>query len=143
MAPRIPEGPGKLLTRSGRTWTRVEPSGRVVFAVGKHVGQNIEDVPEAYLHWVLSEAELRPGPAEELALRESACEIVGGASSRSAKQEWTNVCVCHLSFSVPPGVAQIFLEEMARLQTRFPRESQAFECLVLNSVLTPLDGMDV
>lgn len=109
---------------------------------GEHRGKDLDAVPEHYLRWVLDEADLRPGPDEELEIREAACEIVQGPSVRSGTEEWTNVVVGHRSFSIPPGVALLFDAEMGRLQRLFPAEWQAFEALVVCSSTTPLEGME-
>ena len=141
---RLPDGPGRPLAPKvpARVWTTVRPDGIVVMACGKHAGRRLDDVPMAFLRWVLDQAEMRPGRDEELELREAACEVVGGASVRSAVEEWTNVIVGHRSFSIPPVVAQLFVVEMARLQQLFPSDATAFEALVLNSYTTPLESLD-
>lgn len=124
-----------------RRWTVEGQDGRPRMAVGPHKGKDLDAVPEHFLRWVLDKADVRPGPEEELELREAAGEV-GGGTARAAQSEWTNVVVGHRSFAVPPEVARLFDEELARLQQLFPAEWQAFEAMVACSSTTPLEGMD-
>jgi hypothetical protein len=109
-------------------------------AIGPHRGKDVDEVPLSFLTWLLNAAELRPGPDEEIDLREAAGEV-GGGVVRAAKAEWTNVVVGHRSFSIPPELARLFDEEMQRLQQLFPPEWQAFEAMIAGSSQTPLESM--
>ena len=124
-----------------RVWTVLGEDGRPRMAIGQHKGKDIDAVPERYLRFILDTAERRPGSEEELELRVAAGEV-GGGTARAAREEWSNVCIGNRSFSIPPGVAQLFDAEMTRMQQLFPREAQAFEAIVLCSSTTPLEGME-
>ena len=124
-----------------RVWTTLDAKGRPRMAIGPHRGKDIDEVPLSFLTWLLNAAELRPGPDEEVELREAACEV-GGGTVRSAKAEWCNVAIGHRSFSIPPELARLFDEEMTRLQQLFPSEIAAFECLIANSASTPVESLD-
>ena len=126
---------------AGRVWTELDGSGRPRMKVGPHKGKDVDEVPERHLRWVLDSAELRPGHEEEVELREAACEVVGGASQRAGTAEWSTVAVGHWSFAVPPEVTQAFDAEMERLRQLFPSDAQAFEALLANSALTPLESL--
>jgi len=124
----------------GRVWTVLDAKGRPRMAIGPHRGKDVDEVPLSFLTWLLNAAELRPGPDEEIDLREAAGEV-GGGVVRAAKAEWTNVVVGHRSFSIPPELARLFDEEMQRLQQLFPPEWQAFEAMIAGSSQTPLESM--
>ena len=129
---------GRWLKRDGDRW---------LMACGRHQGEDLDDVPESYLRWLLDEADRRPTPAEELAIRVACGEIhhgVGGRVVLDAAVEWVNVVVGRWSFQIPAAIAETFDEEMQRLLSldNIRGEAAAFEAIVVNSVLTPLEGLE-
>lgn len=128
---------------AGRVWTYLdEKTGRPRMRIGKHAGKDIDSVPARDLRWILDVAEHRPGPAEERDLREAAGEVIEGPCVRVGTHEWSSVTVGHYSFQISPEITAMFDEEMERLRQLFPSDAAAFEAILANSMLTPIECLD-
>lgn len=136
---------GKPLMGMYGAWLEQDDRGRLLLRQGKFLGEYLDDVAsqhEKYLRWVLEDADYRPTPREEQALRAALGEDAPVSAPRRQVSSWGNVIVGNRAFSAPPELIKAFDEEMRRLQTLFPSEVQAFEVMLANSSLTPLEGLE-
>ncbi len=126
-------------------WLELKPrAGIWTLACGKYAGWDLDDLADdgqgaRYLRWILHEAAMRPGPEEELAIREA----LGEVGEDGADDEWVNVLVGRRSFRIPRALGDLFCDEISRLRTVCSSDVQAFEALVAGSATTPLESLGV
>lgn len=129
----------------GGRWLELDRD-RWIFRFGKYTGTFLDDVAMedrglAYIRWILDEAEWRPTPTEEKAMREATGEIGAVGSKLQHQDAWVNVVVGRRSFGIPVALAEMFDQEMDRLQQIGLSDVAAFEAIVANSRDMPLESL--
>ncbi len=135
------QGQGRSRPKYG-VWLEEQTDGRMLMKRGKHAGEYLADVASLHerdLRWLLEEASLRPTPAEEMAIREELGELT--TVPRVDRSSWANVVIGNRAFAIPPELLRQFDEEMKRLERICTSEQQAFELLIVNSSITPLESL--